>query len=132
MPLLMKWPSRFVKGQNIDRPTIAMDLTATMLAAAGRNIDSLQLDGSSLLPLLRNGDEVATETLFWRFNIQGNPMRAVRRDNWKYVVDRGTQLLFDLDADIGERRNQFSKRTDIANQLREALMTWEQSFVSVQ
>lgn len=130
VPLLMKWPGRFIDGQKIDRPTIAMDITATMLAAAGRNIDSLQLDGSSLLPLLRNGDEVATETLFWRFNIQGNPMRAVRRDNWKYVVDRGTQLLFDLDADLGERRNQFSRRTDIANQLREALMTWEQSFVS--
>ena len=131
VPLLMKWPGRLTEGQNIDRPTIAMDLTATMLASAGRNLNSLQLDGSSLLPLLRNGDAVATETLFWRFSIRGNPMRAVRRDNWKYVVDRGTQFLFDLDTDLGERRNQFARRTDIANQLREALMTWERSFVDV-
>lgn len=132
VPLLMKWPGRFIEGQIIDRPTIAMDLTATMLAAAGRDIDALQLDGSSLLPLLSNGDEVATETLFWRFNTPRNSMRAVRRDNWKYVVDGGTQMLFDLDADIGERSNRFYSRTDIANQLRDALIAWEQSFVRLQ
>ena len=132
VPLLVKWPGQFTAGLTIDRPTIAMDLTATMLAAAGRNVDSLQLDGSSLLPLLRNGEEVATETLFWRIDTPRNPMKAVRRGNWKYVIDRSTQMLFDLGADEGERSNQFYNRTDIANQLRDALITWEKSFVSEQ
>jgi arylsulfatase A-like enzyme len=130
VPLLVKWPDQFSGAQKIDRPTIAMDLSATMLAAAGRNIEPLQLDGSSLLPLLRDGDEVETETLFWRFGAPGATMKAVRRDNWKYVIDQDTQMLFDLDADVGERSDQFSRRTDIANQLRDALREWEQSFVS--
>lgn len=130
VPLLMKWPGHFIEGKILDRPSIAMDLTATMLTAAGRDVDSLQLDGSSLLPLLNNAGDVATETLYWRFKAPKNLMRAVRRDNWKYVVDGGTQMLFDLDADIGERSNQFFRRTDIANQLRDALIAWEKSFVS--
>ena len=41
VPLLIKWPGEITEGLEIDRPTIAMDLTATMLAAAGRDIDSL-------------------------------------------------------------------------------------------
>ncbi len=131
VPLLMKWPGRFAKGQQINRPTIAMDLTATMLAAAGRDVDSLQMDGSSLLPLLSNGEEVATDTLFWRFKSRRNTMKAVRRDNWKYVLDGSTQMLFNLDADIGERSDQFYSRTDIANELRDALIAWEKSLVSV-
>jgi arylsulfatase A-like enzyme len=129
VPLLVKWPNQFPEGRKIDRPTIAMDLTATMLAAAGRNIKSLQLDGLSLLPLLRNDDAVVAETLFWRFGAPGAPMKAVRRNNWKYVDDQGSQMLFDLDEDIGERSDQFSRRPDIVNQLRDALVDWEQSLV---
>ncbi len=39
-------------------------------------------------------------------------------------------MLFDLDADIGERGDQFHRRPDIANQLRDALVVWEQSLKS--
>jgi hypothetical protein len=54
-------------------------------------------------------------------------MRAVRRGNWKFLTDADAQFLFDLDADIGERSNQFSRHSDIARELREAFMQWGQS-----
>lgn len=130
VPLLIKWPARFEKGQEIDRPTIAMDLTATMLDAAGRNTDSLGLDGTSVLPLLADEVEVPAETLFWRFRTQRIGMRAVRRDNWKLVFDGDAQFLFDLDADVGERSNQFYRHPEIASELREALGAWGQSLAS--
>jgi arylsulfatase A-like enzyme len=130
VPLLIKWPGRFKKRQEINRPSIAMDLTATMLAAAGRDSDSLELDGTSLLPLLADGTDVPAETLFWRFRGQGAPMRAVRRDNWKFVTDADAQFLFDLDTDVGERSNQFSRHPEIASELREALREWGQSLAS--
>ena len=130
MPLLVKWPRRFEKRREIDRPAIAMDLTATMLAAAGRNTDALKLDGTSLLPLLADGVDVPARTLFWRFGGQGGRMRAVRRDNWKFLVDQDAQFLFDLDADISERRNQFSRHPEIANELREEFVAWAQSLQS--
>ncbi len=123
VPLLMQWPAQFTKGRKIHRPSIAMDLTATMLAAAGRNVKPLPLDGTSLIPLLHNAEDVASRPLFWRFG----SMRAVRDDNWKYLVEKGTQFLFDLDTDAGERINQFSRRPEIANQLRETLNSWERS-----
>jgi arylsulfatase A-like enzyme len=130
VPLLVKWPRVFDKRQEIDRPTIAMDLTATMLAAAGRNTDALALDGTSLLPLLADGIDVPAETLFWRFRGPGGAMRAARRDNWKLVMDADAQFLFDLEADVGERSNQFFRRPEIAKELREALSAWGQSMPS--
>jgi arylsulfatase A-like enzyme len=130
VPLLVKWPAEFKKRQEVDRPSIAMDLTATMLAAAGRNTDSLNFDGTSLLPLLADGVDVPAATLFWRFRGQGAPMRAVRRDNWKWLMDRDAQFLFDLDADVGERDNQFARHPEIANELLEAFQAWGQTLTS--
>lgn len=130
VPMLMKWPEQFEQAQEIDRPSIAMDLTATMLEAAGIDTSSLNLDGMSLLPQLADGVEVPAQTLFWRFRTQRAPMRAVRRDNWKFVTDADAQFLFDLDADIGERSNQFSRRQDVANELRRAFVEWVQGIAN--
>lgn len=129
VPLLIRWPARIGNSQEIDRPSIAMDLTATMLDAAGRNTDALALDGTSLLPLLADGLDVPSETLFWRFRTERHQMRATRRDNWKFLMDADAQFLFDLDVDPGERSNQFSRRPEIANELRDALMEWSQSSI---
>lgn len=127
VPLLVSWPGTIDEGHELDRPSIAMDLTATMLDAAGRDADSLGLDGRSLLPLLADGIDVPTEPLFWRFRTQRAPMRAVRRGNWKFLTDADAQFLFDLDTDIGERSNQFYRRPDIARELRAAFREWAQS-----
>lgn len=56
-------------------------------------------------------------------------MKAVRKRNWKYVIDGNTQLLFDLDSDIGERHNAFAAQPEVAGELREALAAWERSFI---
>ena len=126
VPLIMRWPEQFNGAQSISHPTIAMDLTATMLAAAGRLDPSMDLDGSSLLPLLENENEQTTKPLFWRYD----SMWATRHGKWKYVLDNGTQFLFDLENDIGERNNLFSRYPETALDLREALIEWNESLVA--
>ena len=127
VPLLMRWPGQFGAGRTLERPSIAMDITATILAAAGRDVEALALDGSSLLPQLRNDARVPAQPLFWRIGPPMSATRAVRRENWKYLVDQGSQFLFDLDADIGERTNLFSANPEIARELRTAVTQWEES-----
>ena len=120
----MRWPDQFNGGQDISQPTIAMDLTATMLAAAGRLDPSMDLDESNLLPLFEN--EQTIKPLFWRYG----SMWATRHGKWKYVLDNGTQFLFDLENDIGERNNLFSRYPETALALREALIEWNDSLVA--
>ena len=123
VPLIMRWPNQFKSGEDIEHMSIAMDLTATMLSAAGQNEEALALDGSDLLPLLQQEQPVPTKSLFWRFG----SMWVVRKGNWKYVLDNGTQLLFDLEADISERNNLFADYPGVVRELRDELTAWNQS-----
>jgi hypothetical protein len=52
-------------------------------------------------------------------------MKAIRKQNWKYIVDSYSQLLFNLETDISERTNVFHKHIKKANELKLALESWE-------
>lgn len=128
VPLLMKLPGFIPAGKRVDSPAIAMDLTATMLALAGRESAITELDGLNVLSSAERRFDEADRSLFWRFG--QSQMKAVRRGRWKYVVDRNTQFLFDLDSDPGERQNRFMDHAAVANQLRDDLGRWEQSMAT--
>ena len=51
--------------------------------------------------------------------------KAIRRGRWKYIKDRRLELLFDLDQDVGERRNLAFQFPGIEEALRTALAGWE-------
>ena len=70
---------------------------------------------------MKNPDKFDDRNLYWR---HGN-MKAIRNNNWKYVVDGHSQLLFNLHADIGERNNVFYKNLNKVNDLRRKLADWE-------
>jgi len=133
VPLILRWPARVAADRTLDQTAIAMDVTATILDAAGRQAATEGLDGSSLLPGMESGrfssGADSDRALFWRIDSFAGPMKAVRKRKWKYVIDGNTQMLFDLDADIGERRNVFGAHPDVARELREDLVEWERSVV---
>jgi len=65
-------------------------------------------------------------TLFWRVG----PNAAARKGRWKYVeVNRRRRFLFDLETDIGERRNLAEDKPQIAAEMAEALKDWETEMV---
>lgn len=127
VPLIVRWPQRFGGDTTFEEPAIAMDVTATILDAAGRGAAIPQLDGVSLLPALEHPEGGSERTFCWRIGSPRARQKAVRRGRWKYVVDGGTQFLFDLDADIGERHNSFAEHPEIVRELRDALAEWERS-----
>ncbi len=75
-------------------------------------------------------DGDSARALFWRIDSFAGPMKAVRKRNWKYVIDGNTQSLFDLDTDIGERHNAFATHPEVARELRENLADWERSLLA--
>jgi arylsulfatase A-like enzyme len=105
-----------------------MDLTASVLAATGTPVpDSARLEGMNLLPILEGRASEVERTLFWR-NLTPHAQRAVRRGDWKLLVDggpNGPELLFNLRQDVGERHDMASQRQDVAKALRPLLAAWE-------
>lgn len=136
VPLLMRWPARIPAGRTSAQVAITMDLTATVLAATGATgSSSLPPDGVDLVSLVA-GDKPATErTLFWRILNRTRMHRAVRSGQWKLLMDGaygglGTGevvriMLFDLNADPGERRDLAARHPDRVSRLLTAIQKWE-------
>ncbi|MHC4079924.1 MAG: sulfatase-like hydrolase/transferase, partial [Planctomycetota bacterium] len=109
-------------GVDYDRPVSVLDLTPTLLAAAGGDIPTT--DGVDLAPYLTGqmqGDP--HETLFWRFTSKW----AVRDGDWKLVEsDEGVPMqLFDLASDPGETNDLAGLYGSVVDDLLRKLTLWE-------
>ena len=132
VPLLMRWPGRLSAGTTSSQVGITMDLTASILGAAGiKPPDGHRAEGVDLIGLLQTGTPVE-RTLFWRMPPPPNPgtapavtQRAARRGHWKYVDDRGQYLLFDLRTDPGERQDVAQQHGGLIRELRALVGKWE-------
>jgi arylsulfatase A-like enzyme len=126
VPCLMRWPAKLPKGKVTNQPAITMDLTATILAAAGvKPPPERPLDGIDLLPLLSGDKPVVERTFFWRVERTGRHQKAVRHGNWKFVQDDMVEMLFDLEKDIGERKDLAYRHPETLARLKKLLADWE-------
>jgi len=127
--VIMRLPGVIPAAETSSMPSIAMDLTATILHVAGLADDAAALDGTNLIPYLREEKPALARQLFWQADFYGfGRQRAIRDGRWKYIEHDSTQFLFDLDADISERNNRFFEQRDVVNRLRTDLDAWQESY----
>lgn len=138
-PLFVRWPGGFPGGRTIDRIAAHIDVTPTLLEAAGvLDATAPPMDGKSLLPLLR-GDAAASAAwpercLFFQWHRGDVPEKgrayAVRCQRWKLVGPADPSqpgarpMLFDMDADPAETTDLASQHPADATRLRVAYETW--------
>jgi uncharacterized sulfatase len=131
VPLVVASKGTLPAGQVFDHPVINLDIAATALAAADTApLASTQLDGVNLLPFLKGENKSAPhERLFWRY--AGRNLFAVREGNWKLVQSHTpTAQLFDLSADISERKDVSSQHPEIVQSLQTAWDAWNTTLKS--
>jgi arylsulfatase A-like enzyme len=130
VPLIIRWPGKLSAGKTQLRSAIGMDITATVLNAAGVESESLNLDGRDLLQDQKPNDQRA---FFWRIKLGDFGQAAVRRDNWKLLVhrfvtfSRPTVYLYDLDSDSGESIDLYHQHQGLADQMYREFIEWEAS-----
>ena len=131
VPLIVRWPGITRPGVIVSEPVISMDLTATVLDAAGVGLpDGERLDGKTLRPLLE-GRKVQPRSLFFHYphfawHKSNRPGAAVRSGDDKLILrfDDNSVELYDLAADIGERSNLAEKKPKLVRRLRGQLDAW--------
>jgi len=129
IPVIMRLPGVIPADETSAMPAIAMDLTATILHVAGLADEAADLDGTNLIPYLSDEEPALHRQLYWRANHYNfGRQRAIRDGRWKYIEHDSTQFLFDLNADPGERNDQFYRHPDVVNRLRADLDAWEKSY----
>lgn len=140
VPFLFRWPGRIKVGSVCDEPIISVDLFPTLLALAHAKPPKTQpLDGLSLLPLLLGRESgLKRDALYWHFPgylgagpdaWRTTPAGAIRVGDNKLIefFEDGRLQLFDLRADIGQKRDLAKERPDLVRTLHERLKAWRQA-----
>lgn len=129
VPGIMHWPGRIPRGQILDQPCAGMDVFPTFLDAAGADIASYELDGTSLLEYVTQGKPLESRDIFWELGDQ----TAMRRGPWKLVLngtlcDGGDVLekvfLSNLDDDMSESTNLAEQQPELTKELTAAALAW--------
>ncbi len=124
VPAIVRWPGRIPAGSVSDQVGITMDLTASILAVAGAPLPA-GLEGVDLFPVWEGRAPQTARTLFWRSGSGAAKQTAVRRGDWKLVVDGPHTYLFNLRTDLSERNDLAKWRQDIARELYPLIASWE-------
>ena len=128
VPALLKWGDK-LPSRTADEPCIATDIFPTVLEAAGADASAYELDGRSLLGLLRGGEGSPHDCLFWEMEGQ----TAVRRGDYKLVLNgrleeseppRAPVFLSDLRADPGEKHNLADAMPALCGELTDLALQW--------
>jgi len=141
LPFIARWPGKIPAGR-VDETTVlaAVDMFPTLCAVAGAKSDASS-DGENLSAAFFGTITQRTKPLFWEygrntksFAFPGDPKHrspnvAVRDGKWKLLAnaDGSNVELYDIIADANETKNLESNEAEIANRLREALLSWRRS-----
>jgi len=130
-PFLIRWPGVTRPGSTCSVPVVSTDFYPTILEMAGLPPRPQQhLDGVSLAPLLRGGDALEREAIYWHYphyaNQGGFPGGAVRVGPWKLAerFEDGRVHLYNLAEDVGERNDLAEVHPERAAAMRDKLHAW--------
>ena len=123
VPAVAYWPGRIKPGTVTSQITLGMDMFPTMISIAGAKLPAgLNLDGVDLLGMLLEDRKLPERTLFWRYRKE----RAVRKGPWKLLVQGDNVKLYNLDEDLGEKKNLAGAKPEMVKMLQDELTSWEQ------
>ena len=119
-PTVIRWPGKIPVGGVNDEIMTSMDLLPTFAKLAGAEIPTDRtIDGKDIWPTLIGESGTPHEKFFY---YRDNSLNAVRSGKWKLHVEDGEPAeLYNLETDIGEKKNVLQANPDVAKRLEEHL-----------
>ncbi|MBW2292842.1 MAG: sulfatase [Deltaproteobacteria bacterium] len=135
VPLILHHPTLPHRGLRLEAPVEVLDILPTVLDLLGLSWSDRQIEGRSLAPAIRTGNEPArraeyvAETAF-----KGEDRSAISVGDWKLVLDHRRRLedpsggvqLYAIESDPGELRNLSKKHPAVVMRLQSALAAWQE------
>jgi arylsulfatase A-like enzyme len=129
-PYYIKAPGVTKAASTTDVLASGIDWYPTLLDLCGIEIPQKQkVDGISLVSTLRQKPTPA-RPLFWHYphygNQGGEPCSIIMEGDWKLIhyLETGHDELYNLDKDIGEQNDLFTKHPKLAKEMRARLDLW--------
>ena len=131
VPMVMRYPKIMKSSKQIDELVSSVDFLPTIADVADIIIEKKHnIDGKSLLPLMRGEDKLDREAIYWHsphyFNQGGHPFSAVLSEDYKYMYSYHTEKgeLFKLTDDISEEKNLIKTNPAQAEKMNAMLQKW--------
>ncbi|NWK55852.1 sulfatase [Verrucomicrobiaceae bacterium N1E253] len=151
-PMIAFWPGVIKSGSQCSVPVMQADYFPTFIDLAGAKTEK-ELDGESLVPLLKQSGELKRKSIFWHMpgyldkpvkrgrdkTFRTRPVTVMRKGRWKlhlyleeWVLDGGKGAiatnnaveLYDLESDLGEHKNVANENPELRDALVRELVTW--------
>lgn len=120
VPLIVKLPGSARKGERVRRLAALTDVLPTVVALAGGSAPK-QIAGRDLLdPSPDPRGPVYGETFYPRIHLGWSELRSLV-DGANHYIDGPEPELYDRRADAAEKRNRFSRDSEIAREIKRAL-----------
>ena len=145
LPAILSWPGHLPEGAVRGQLAHGCDWLPTLAELAGVKLLQPDIDGQSLVPVLKSADAPSPHNvLHWQVGLGKDPTWAVREGDWKLignVLDTGVVVpgpggdkktprfplfLANLAEDVGEKSNLAAARPDVVERLRKLHDSWLQ------
>jgi len=132
VPWTLRWPGQIKAGTVNETPIITTDLFPTLLEVGGlAPKPGVPLDGESLLPVLTGEGELEREAIYFHYpnyafhkkNRLGSVIRKGRYKLIQFYDDQSVEL-YDLETDLGEKKDLSKEKPDLARVLESELKAW--------
>ena len=143
VPYIFRWTGHIEPGSVSHEPINSVDLYPTLLELAGAQPDSgYPLDGVSCLGLLTGRKkQLASRPIYWHFpgylgagkdSWRTTPAGAIQVGAWKLIefFEDNRIELYDLDDDIGQRKDLAQSMPDKTRELHAQLVAWRRSIAA--
>jgi len=136
VPLIVHWPGVTQPGRVCKEPVITTDFYPTIrdiVGAPGNEQHNRQLEGLSLMPLLKDADaSLDRDALCFHYPHYyptTSPVSAIRAGDWKLLqyYEDGHVELYNLANDLGETTDLSKEMPDQAARLLRRLSEWRDS-----
>ena len=129
-PLIVRWDGVVKPRSTCNVPVTSVDYFPTVCQAAGAALPAgRDIDGESIIPLLKQTGTLKRDAIFWHFpHYRGQvvPYSIIRQGKWK-LIRRYTGKpfeLFDLEADLAEKTDLADTMPDKVKHLDARLTAW--------
>ncbi|TYA72041.1 sulfatase [Seonamhaeicola marinus] len=129
VPFMVYYPGVTKANTVTDTPVQSIDVFPTLVEiASGNTYNNKDIQGISLMPLLKGG-QIAPRNLYF-FRSYEDQYAAVISGDWKLIKYHSGKLqLFNITNDISEKNNLIGTNLEIETRLKTELAAWEKEAV---
>jgi arylsulfatase A-like enzyme len=132
VPAAISWPAKLKTGEVRNQIAVNADWMPTLAELCGISIDTKELDGKSLIPIIQDNERLSAHSdgFCWKNGLQW----AARKNVWKLIgnpmnagekfLPKDSLFLVNLMQDPGERNNIAAKYPEKVKELQSQYKEW--------